>query len=173
MKSLVLWSSRTGNTKAVAEAIFEALPGEKEIMEEGREGNDLSSYDLVFVGFWGYRRGADPLAQKTLSSLFGKHVAIYATAGTWPDSEAAKMYLANAAALLPEDATCLGTFICQGRVNSFHQKKLAGLAQETAHEMTPERLARLEEAEKHPNEEDFARAKAWAKEMADLVTSDW
>ena len=93
MKSLVLWSSRTGNTKAVAEAIFEALPGEKEIMEEGREGNDLSSYDLVFVGFWGYRRGADPLAQKTLSSLFGKHVAIYATAGTWPDSEAAKMYL--------------------------------------------------------------------------------
>ena len=98
MKSLVLWSSRTGNTKAVAEAIFEALPGEKEIMEEGREGNDLSSYDLVFVGFWGYRRGADPLAQKTLSSLFGKHVAIYATAGTWPDSEAAKMYLANAAA---------------------------------------------------------------------------
>ena len=64
MKSLVLWSSRTGNTKAVAEAIFEALPGEKEIMEEGREGNDLSSYDLVFVGFWGYRRGADPLAQR-------------------------------------------------------------------------------------------------------------
>ena len=58
MKSLVLWSSRTGNTKAVAEAIFEALPGETEIMEEGREGNDLSSYDLVFVGFWGYRRGA-------------------------------------------------------------------------------------------------------------------
>ena len=37
MKSLVLWSSRTGNTKAVAEAIFEALPGEKEIMEEVRE----------------------------------------------------------------------------------------------------------------------------------------
>ena len=90
MKSLVLWSSRTGNTKAVAEAIFAALPGETEIMEEGREGNDLSSYDLVFVGFWGYRRGADPLAQKTLSSLFGKHVAIYATAGTWPDSEAAR-----------------------------------------------------------------------------------
>ena len=83
------------------------------------------------------------------------------------------MYLENAAALLPEDATCLGTFLCQGRVNSFHQKKLAGLAQETAHEMTPERLARLEEAEKHPNEEDFARAKAWAKEMADLVTRDW
>ena len=38
--------------------------------------------------------------------------------------------------------------------------------------VTPERLARLEEAEKHPNEEDFARAKAWAKEMADLAAGD-
>ena len=57
-------------------------------------------------------------------------------------------------------------------MNSFHQKKLAGLAQETAHEMTPERLARLEEAEKHPNEEDFSRAKAWAKKMADLAAGD-
>lgn len=37
MKSLVLWSSRTGNTKAVAHAIYEALPGEKEIGEEGRD----------------------------------------------------------------------------------------------------------------------------------------
>lgn len=26
MKALVLWSSRTGNTKAVGEAIYEALP---------------------------------------------------------------------------------------------------------------------------------------------------
>ena len=35
MKALVLWSSRTGNTKAVGEAIYEALPCEKEIFESG------------------------------------------------------------------------------------------------------------------------------------------
>ena len=161
MKSLVLWSSRTGNTKAVAQAIYDALPGEKTIREEGREGKDLSSYDLVFVGFWGYRRGADPVAQRTLASLEGKKVAIFATAGTWPDSDAAKSYLANAAALLPESSTCAGTFICQGRVHSFHIRKRNEHAEEV-HPMTPERLARLEEAEKHPNEEDFKAAAAWA-----------
>ena len=167
MKSLVLWSSRTGNTKAVAEAIYEALPGEKDIMEEGRQGKDLSSYDLIFVGFWGYRRGADPVAQTTLSSLEHQNVAIFATAGTYPDSEPAKMYLANAAALLPASSTCVGTFICQGRVNSFHQKKIQGLPQETAHTMDPTRLARLEEAEKHPNESDFAAARQWALSMVE------
>ncbi len=169
MKSLVLWSSRTGNTKAVAEAIYEALPGEKDIMEEGRQGKDLSSYDLIFVGFWGYRRGADPVAQTTLSSLEHQNVAIFATAGTYPDSEPAKMYLANAAALLPASSTCVGTFICQGRVNSFHQKKIQGLPQETAHTMDPARLARLEEAEKHPNESDFAAARQWALSMVEKV----
>ena len=29
MKSLVVYSSQTGNTRKLAEAVFEALPGEK------------------------------------------------------------------------------------------------------------------------------------------------
>ena len=44
MKALVLWSSRTGNTKAVGEAIYDALPCEKEIFESGRQPKDLSGY---------------------------------------------------------------------------------------------------------------------------------
>lgn len=165
MKSLVLWSSRTGNTKAVAQAIYDALPGEKDIVEEGRE-KDTSGYDVIFVGFWGFRRGADTAARRTLASLHNKKVAIYGTAGTYPDSAAARDYLANAAALLPEDSTCLGTFICQGRVHSFHIGKRSEHAQKV-HPMTPERLKRLEEAEKHPNEEDFRNAAAWALEMVE------
>ena len=160
MKSLVLWSSRTGNTKKVAEAIYEALPGEKDILEEGRE-KDLSSYDLIFVGFWAFRRGADMVARRTLTKMEGKKVAIYATAGTYPDSQAAKDYLDNAAALLPESAKCLGTWICQGRVNSFHTGK-RNPNKEAVHPLPPERLARLEEAEKHPDEKDLLSAKNWA-----------
>lgn len=33
--------------------------------------------------------------------------------------------------------------------------------------MTPERLKRLQEAEKHPNEEDFKNAAAWALDMVE------
>ena len=86
MKALVLWSSRTGNTKAVGKAIYEALPCEKEFFESGRQPNDLSCYDLIYVGFWGYRQGADMPSRNVLSSLHGKKVAIYGTAGTYPDS---------------------------------------------------------------------------------------
>ena len=167
MKSLVLWSSRTGNTKALAEAIYDALPGDKEIGEEGRI-SDFSGYDMIFVGFWAFRRGADMVARRTLSSIHGKKVAIFGTAGTYPDSPAARDYLENAAALLPDDSTCAGTFICQGRVHSFHVGKRNEHAQKV-HPMTPERLARLQEAEKHPDEEDFKKAGAWALEIVNKL----
>ena len=90
MKALVLWSSRTGNTKAVGEAIYDALPCEKEIFESGRQPKDLSGYDLVYVGFWGYRQGADMPSRNVLSSLHGKKVAIY---GTHPDYDLAAWVL--------------------------------------------------------------------------------
>ena len=165
MKSLVLWSSRTGNTKAIAEAVYEALPGEKDIFEEGRQPS-VDGYDLIFVGFWGFRRGADFTARRTIESLHGKKVAIFATAGTYTDSQAARDYLDNAAALLPEYSECLGTFISQGRVHSFHIGKRSEHAK-LVHPMTPDRLARLQEAEKHPNEDDFRRAGEWAVSMAE------
>ena len=156
MKALVLWSSRTGNTKAVGEAIYEALPCEKEIFESGRQPKDLSGYDLIYVGFWGYRQGADMPSRNVLSSLHGKKVAIYGTAGTYPDSPAAMSYLKSSSELLAEDNIFLGGFMSQGRVHSFHIGKRNEHA-EKVHPMTPERLARLQEAEKHPNETDFKR----------------
>lgn len=72
MKALVIWSSRTGNTKAVGKAVYDSLDCEKEFVEAGRQPEDLSAYDIIFVGFWAYRRGADVPARKVLSSLRGK-----------------------------------------------------------------------------------------------------
>jgi len=164
MKSLVIYSSRTGNTKKVAGAIYDALPGEKTLAQTDRPPEDLGSYDLVFVGFWAWRRGADPMAQKVLGALKGQKVAVFGTCGAWPDSDAAKTYASNAAALLDESNTFLGSFMCQGRVNSFHQRKLHP-DRESAHPMTEDRRARLEEAERHPDDADLARAAAWAKDI--------
>jgi len=36
--------------------------------------------------------------------------------------------------------------------------------------MTPERLARLQEAEKHPNETDFKNASEWALKMLEKAS---
>ena len=59
MKSIVLYSTRTGNTKMVAEAIASALP-EGTPCRNIREMNEsLSDYDCVFMGFWVDKGTAD------------------------------------------------------------------------------------------------------------------
>ncbi len=58
MKCLVVYSSVTGNTRKVAEAIFQAMPPDSEIFPvESAPAPD--AYDFVAVGFWGDRGTAD------------------------------------------------------------------------------------------------------------------
>lgn len=163
MKSLVIYSSHTGNTKAVAEHIAAAL-SDAVLCDTRHMPDSLDAFDLIFVGFWAYRRGADPEASRVLESLHGKRVAVFGTAGAYPDSEAGKKYPENAAALLSSDCVYAGGFLCQGRVHSFHISLETGV-KNSGHEMTEERRARLTEAEKHPNDADFEAAADFARRI--------
>lgn len=165
MKVLVVYSSRTGNTRRVGEAVAAALSGAR-LVSVADMPEDVSGYDLVFLGFWAFRRGADMETRQKAALLRGNKVALYATAGAYPDSEPAMAYLANTAALLDESNTYLGGFICQGRVHSYHERR-RGPHTEEVHPLTPEREARLEAAESHPDAADLARAAEFAKAMAE------
>ena len=50
MKTLVAYLSQTGNTRKVAEAIFDEVQGEKAIANLN-ELDGLDGYDFYFVGF--------------------------------------------------------------------------------------------------------------------------
>lgn len=52
MKALVLYSSETGRTKKLAEAVLSVLPANTDFlpMEEAPESFD--DYDIVFAGIW-------------------------------------------------------------------------------------------------------------------------
>ena len=51
MKSIVVYSSLTGNTKMVGEAIAEVLAPNCDIYKV-EDNPDITGYDLVVVGFW-------------------------------------------------------------------------------------------------------------------------
>lgn len=159
MKSLVVYSSLTGNTKMVAEAIAEELgKGTKLVSVEAEPAVD--GYDLVAVGFWVDRGTADQKTAKYLQELNHAKVALFATLGANPVSEHAKKSLDNAEKLLDETNTVVGRFICQGKVDP----KLIEQMNKTfpaghPHGMNEERRARHEEAGKHPNAQDLIHAK--------------
>jgi flavodoxin len=51
MKTLVVYDSLYGNTKAIAQAIGDALPGEVEVLHVSEaEASGLEAYDLLVVG---------------------------------------------------------------------------------------------------------------------------
>ena len=51
MKTLVVYDSRYGNTKTIAQAIGDAIPGEVEVLQVGEvKASELEPYDLLIVG---------------------------------------------------------------------------------------------------------------------------
>jgi flavodoxin len=156
MRSLVVYSSRTGNTRKVAEAIFDVLPEPKE-MHPATEAPPPDDFDFIAIGFWVNRGTADEDAQAYMARVQGKPVGVFGTLAAYPDSEHARECLARVEALLAGNEF-MGGFLCQGKVDPDAVERVAHLAPET-HPMTAERRNRLEEAKKHPDEKDLQNAK--------------
>ena len=160
MKNLVVYSSRTGNTKKIAEAIFEVLLGSKEIfMVEDAPSPDL--YDFIALGFWVDRGTADEKAQGYMKRIKEKKVGVFGTLGAYPNSIHAREVLSSVRELL-DGNDLLGEFICQGKIDP---NILDKMPKDRVHTMTPERMARIEEAKKHPNETDCRYAQNAFREM--------
>ncbi len=157
MKVLVTWSSKTGNTKAVGEAISEVCPSDTTScpIEEAPEGG--ADFDLLIVGYWVDKGQPDGKCRKFIKTLNGKKVAFFGTLGAYPDSEHARESMQKAEDLAEGNEVC-GHFICQGKVDPKLLEMMAKMPG-NPHPMTPEREARIEEAKKHPNEEDFENAR--------------
>src|SRR5450759_1732416 len=81
MTTLLTYVSNTGNTRKVAEAIYDELPDEKEIKEIS-EVSSREGYDLSFIGFPINANGPNPKAAEFLEkSTAGRKIAIFITHG--------------------------------------------------------------------------------------------
>lgn len=159
MKLLVVYSSMTGNTRKVAEAIAGAVPDSVLLPVEAEPSSD--GFDLVAAGYWVDKGMPDAKSRAWLEKAKGCRIALFGTLGAWPDSEHAKESMRRAAELVesPERGnTVCGSWICQGRVDPHVIEAMQKMAP-NVHPMTPERRARLEEAAKHPDESDLASAR--------------
>ncbi|MBU2539312.1 MAG: flavodoxin family protein [Proteobacteria bacterium] len=112
MKTLVVYSSQTNNTKRLAEAAATALNAE--MVSVGAAG-DISNYDHIAVGFWFKGGGPDPATQDFLPKLSGKKAFLFATHGGAANSTHVKNGM-NKARDLAAGATVAGSFSCPGEV---------------------------------------------------------
>lgn len=116
MKTAVIYSSMTGNTKLIAEKIFESLE-DVEIFDVKDAPENLSEYELIFLGYWLKRGAPDLVMTKFLPKVHDTNVVFFQTHGAETFSEHAITAFARAAYLLGENCKIIGTFGCQGKIN--------------------------------------------------------
>ena len=156
MKSLIAYSTRTGNTLAVADAIREVFPPGCDL-KPVEDISDISDYDFIAIGYWVDKGGPDKKALEFMEKVKGKKVGLFGTLGAYPDSDHANNCRAKAQEIMSGNEV-IGQFLCQGKIDPGVLEMMGKMASEQ-HPMTEERRARIEEAKKHPNEEDFKAAK--------------
>ena len=100
MKSIILYSSLTGNTKSVAEAMASVMPEGTPCVPVKDAPENLADYDTVFVGFWVDRGTANKEAAKLIETLKNPNIVFFATLGMYADSDHARESIDKASELL-------------------------------------------------------------------------
>lgn len=154
-KWVVIYSSVTGNTKLVAEAIAKASGGD--LFNINDTLPDLHKYEIIALGYWLKRGGPDPLMKNFLPTVHNARVVLFETHGTENANEHAVTAFARAAYLLGSGCDILGTFDCQGKVDEELIEKRRAAGADDPHN-TVDSVKRWERASTHPDEDDLRRA---------------
>jgi len=164
-KTLVTYFSRTGNTRKVAEAIFEEIPGDKDLGPIDEAG-DPAPYRVLFVGFPVNSHSVPYPVEVFLKRIpAGKRVALFSTHGSVTGSSLSREALEYASVLV-RSAKVVGTFSCRGKVSL---EALGVLMKSPEHAAWTDMAA---SAATHPDDHDLAEARAFARWVMALTAQD-
>lgn len=151
MSYAIVYSSRTGNTKALADAIREVLPPEDCCYFGAPDAAALAAQRL-YIGFWTDKGTCDGDTAAFLAQLTNQEVFLFGTAGFGGSAEYFEQIAHRVETLLPAGVTVLGHHLCQGRMPMTVRQRYAAM------EDSPRRTQMLENfdtALSHPDAEDL------------------
>ncbi len=166
MKVLVAYMSSSGNTKKIGETIYGEIAAEKEIKPVG-EVEDIGAYDLSFLGFPTHGYGPDKKTKALLEKLCkdGRKVALFVTHAAPEDEPEVGEWMAKfkqAAA----GAEVVGFFNCQGQLASGVKFIMKISPNKKLRED-----AKRDNSKGQPDEKRLERARAFAKDTVNRVSS--
>ena len=160
MKVLVTYVSRTGNTKKVAQAIFDQIKGTKEI-KELQQVDTLDGNDLSFIGFPVEIYGpAKPAADFLEKHAAGRKIALFVTHAAPQDSPELPGYLNTCKAAVAQ-AKLVDIFDCQGELSEQIADFMAKSNDEKLVAWAKQRPSTIG----HPDAASLERARRWAKDV--------
>ena len=156
MKTLIIYSSETGNTKMVCEKAFEYINGEKVIIPvKEKDSVNLDEFDNIIVGTWIDKANANTEARKFINTLSNKNIFFIGTLAAALDSEHAKKCFNNLVKLCSKKNNFVDGVLARGRVSEDLQEKFTKFPLNIIHKFVPNMKEIILEADAHPNETDF------------------
>lgn len=162
----IIYSSLTGNTEKVAKSIFEVIPNDKILLKaENIEEISLDDYENIIFGFWVDKGSANKQIANLIKKLENKNLYFFGTLGADPESEHGKKVFSKVSKLCSEKNNFLGGILFLGKVSDNLVEKMKKFPLNLIHPLTPERMARIEKASTHPDENDLKNAQEFFKKL--------
>ena len=159
----IIFSSKTGNTAELANAIRDALPqencdyfGTSEIEEPVSE--------MLYIGFWTDQGNADKSALELLQRIKNKKVFLFGTAGFGENEAYFQKVLNNVKSSMDESNLVVGEYMCQGKMPMSVRQRYENMKKHPLH--LPNLDAMIENFDKavsHPDADDLKRLKQAVK----------
>ena len=157
MKTFIIYSSQTGNTKLVCEKAFEFLKNEKNIVPiEEIETINLDEYDNIIIGTWIDKATADAKAKKFINSLVDKKLYFIGTLAASLSSDHAKKCFNNLSKLCSKKNNFIDGVLARGKVSDDLKEKFTKFPLNIIHKFVPNIKEIIDEAQSHPNDSDFS-----------------
>ena len=156
MKTLIIYSSETGNTKMVCEKAFEYINGEKLIIPvKEKDSINLDEFENIIVGTWIDKANANAEAKKFINTLANKNLFFIGTLAASLASEHAKKCFNNLRKLFSKKNNFIDGVLTRGKVSKDLQEKFTKFPLNIIHKFVPNMKEIILEADAHPNETDF------------------
>lgn len=174
MKILIAYSSKTKNTKKVAEAIFFELKNNFEIdlIDIKKYKNKrIESYDLYILGCWVDKATLNKNMMKFIedNNINNKKVALFMTCGVPDTHYHAEDSINNYISYMKnKDNDVISSFICQGKIDPkilIVFKFLTWRDPNFIHKIDNTMLEWVESSKSHPDNTDLNNAKNWVNNL--------
>lgn len=155
----VIFSSKTGNTAQLAEAIRGALP-ESLCDYFGDTSIENPSSEMFYIGFWTNQGKADDATLRFLKTLHDKKIFLFGTAGFGGSDDYFQAILGRTKESIDNSNTVIGTFMCQGKMpQSVRDRYIKMKEQPNRMPNIDQMIGNFDKALSHPDENDLKALK--------------
>lgn len=125
----IVYSSKTGNTKMLADALHQALPADDCLYFGAPDAQALAA-ERIYIGFWTDKGSCDAETAAFLAQLTQQEIFLFGTCGFGGGVAYFEQILARVRDLLPESVQLVGSYLCPGKMPQSVRDRYVRIAEE-------------------------------------------